>query len=376
MYPFKQCNLLPIHEISNWGCIIVQQQTFFCVTRFCLYQFSFISTAFNTFERNHKMNRVTVFTSGGDAPGMSACLRAVVKTALLHNLEVFGIVRDYSGMILGNFIPFDFNTVSNIIKRGRTILKSACCEEFRTVKGRAKAAAQLKKFKTDEVVAIGGDGTFTGAQIFAKEHGIPYIGCPGTIDNDLFGTDYAIGHDTSLNIVIEAVDKIRDTADVHDRLFFVEVMVRDAGFIEQRSGIAVGADSVLIPETETLVESLIKRLEVERSHQKTRFMVIVAEGDCGGGVYEVARKVKEKYNHYETKVTVLGHIQRGGSASAADRVLAGMLGKAAVEALLEGEMNQMAGVINRKLVFTNFEKAIKHHRKINKDLLNLAESLA
>ncbi|MFT7085947.1 MAG: 6-phosphofructokinase 1 [Vicingaceae bacterium] len=322
------------------------------------------------------MKRIAVFTSGGDAPGMNACVRAVVRTALLHNIEVFGIIRAYAGMISGDFIPLDFNSVSNIIQRGGTILKSARCEEFRTVEGREKAAAQLKKFNIDGVIAIGGDGTFTGAQTFYKEHGIPFIGCPGTIDNDLFGTDNTIGYDTALNTVVEAVDKIRDTADAHDRLFFVEVMGRDAGFIALRSGIAVGADSVLIPETETFVDSLIKRLELGRSHHKTSSIIIVAEGDDGGGAYEVARKVKEKYNHYETKVTVLGHIQRGGSPSAADRVLASMLGKAAVEALLEGRKNEMAGVINRKVAFTSFEKAIKHHQKINKDLLHLAESLA
>ena len=337
---------------------------------------SSISTAFNTFERNQIMKRIAVFTSGGDAPGMNACVRAVVRTALLHNIEVFGIVRAYAGMISGDFIPLDFNSVSNIIQRGGTILKSARGEEFRTVEGREKAAAQLKKFNIDGVIAIGGDGTFAGAQIFHKEHGIPFMGCPGTIDNDLFGTDNTIGYDTALNTVVEAVDKIRDTADAHDRLFFVEVMGRDAGFIAFRSGIAVGADSVLIPETETFVDSLIKRLELGRSHHKTSSIIIVAEGDDGGGAYEVARKVKEKYNHYETKVTVLGHIQRGGSPSAADRVLASMLGKASVEALLKGRKNEMVGVINRKVVFTSFEKAIKHHQKINKDLLHLAESLA
>lgn len=322
------------------------------------------------------MKRIAVFTSGGVTPGMNACVRAVVRTALLHNIEVFGIVRAYEGMISGDFIPLEFNSVSNIIQRGETMLKSARCEEFRTVEGRAKAAAQLKKFNIDGVLAIGGDGTFTGAQIFSNEHGIPFIGCPGNIDNDLFGTDYTIGYDTALNTVIEAVDKIRDTADAHDRKFFVEVMGRDAGFIALHSGIAVGADSVLIPETETFVESLIKRLELGRSHQKTSSIIIVAEGDDGGGAYEVGRKVKEKYNHYETKVTVLGHIQRGVSPSAADRVLASMLGKGAVEALLEGRKNEIAGVINRKVVFTNFEKAIKHHQVINKELLYLVESLA
>lgn len=322
------------------------------------------------------MKRIAVFTSGGDAPGMNACVRAVVRTALHHNIEVFGIIRAYEGMISGDFIPLEFNSVSNIIQRGGTILKSARCDEFRTVNGRKKAAEQLKKFNIDGVVAIGGDGTFTGAQLFTKEHGIPFIGCPGTIDNDLFGTDNTIGYDTSLNTVVEAVDKIRDTADAHDRLFFVEVMGRDAGFIALRSGIAVGAETILIPETETFVDHLIDRLKRGRAHKKTSSIIIVAEGDDSGGAYEVAKKVKEKYQQYETKVTVLGHIQRGGSPSAADRVLASILGKSAVEALLEGRRNEMVGLINRKVCFTSFEKAIKHNQKINKDLLLLAEVLA
>ena len=322
------------------------------------------------------MKRIAIITSGGDAPGMNACVRAVVRTALRNNLEVVGIVRAYAGMISGDFISMDFQSVSNIIQRGGTILKSARCDEFRTVEGRAKAAENLKKHNIDGVVAIGGDGTFTGAQIFYQEHGIPFIGCPGTIDNDLFGTDNTIGYDTALNTVVQAVDKIRDTADAHDRLFFVEVMGRDAGFIALRSGIAVGAETILIPETETFVDNLIERLKQSRAHKKTSSIIIVAEGDDGGGAYEIAEKVKQKYKQFETKVTVLGHIQRGGSPSAADRVLASMLGRAAVEALLEGRKNEMVGVINRKIAFTSFEKAIKHHQKINKNLLHLAELLS
>ena len=254
------------------------------------------------------MKRIAIITSGGDAPGMNACVRAVVRTALRNNLEVVGIVRAYAGMISGDFIPMDFQSVSNIIQRGGTILKSARCDEFRTVEGRAKAAENLKKHNIDGVVAIGKDGTFTGAQIFYQEHGIPFIGCPGTIDNDLFGTDNTIGYDTALNTVVQAVDKIRDTADAHDRLFFVEVMGRDAGFIALRSGIAVGAETILIPETETFVDNLIERLKQSRAHKKTSSIIIVAEGDDGGGAYEIAEKVKEKYKQFETKVTVLGHV--------------------------------------------------------------------
>lgn len=322
------------------------------------------------------IKRVAVFTSGGDAPGMNACVRAVVRAALYHNIEVVGIIRAYDGMIAGDFIPMDSHSVSNIIQKGGTILKSARSEEFKTKEGRKKAADQLKKAGIDAVIAIGGDGTFTGAKIFSEEHYIPFIGAPGTIDNDLFGTDYTIGYDTALNTVVEAVDKIRDTADAHDRLFFVEVMGRDAGFIALRSGISVGAEAILVPETETYVDRLIDKLEEGRARKKTSSIIIVAEGDDAGGAYAIAQKVKSKFHHYETKVTVLGHIQRGGSPSAADRVLASRLGKAAVEALLEGRKNKMVGVINKQLSYTSFAKAIKHHQSINRELLTLAEVLS
>lgn len=322
------------------------------------------------------MKRIAVFTSGGDAPGMNACIRAVVRSAIYQGVEVYGIVRAYDGMISGDFIPLHSHDVSNIIQRGGTILKSARSNAFRTKEGRVQAMANLVKFGIEGVVAIGGDGTFTGAKIFTEEHGIPFIGAPGTIDNDLFGTDYTIGYDTALNTVVEAVDKIRDTADAHDRLFFVEVMGRDAGFIALRSGISVGAEAILIPETETYVDQLIERLKTGSAHKKTSSIIIVAEGDDSGGAYEIAQKVKEKYNHYDTKVTVLGHVQRGGSPTAADRVLASQLGKAAVDALLDGRRNEMVGIINRKVAFTSFEKAIKHHQRINQDLLKLAEVLS
>lgn len=322
------------------------------------------------------MKNIAVITSGGDAPGMNACVRAVVRTALYKNLNIFGVNRAYDGMISGDIIPLNSHSVSNIIQKGGTILKSARSQEFRTKEGRAKAAENLKKFNIEGVVAIGGDGTFTGAKAFTEEHNIPFIGVPGTIDNDLFGTDYTIGYDTAVNTVIQAVDKIRDTADAHDRLFFVEVMGRDAGFIALRSGISVGAEAILIPETETYIDRLIEKLEKGRAHKKTSSIIIVAEGDDGGGAHELARKVNNKFKHYETKVTVLGHVQRGGSPTAADRVLASQLGNAAVMALLEGKKNQMVGVVNRKVTFTSFENAIKHNMKINKELLHLAEVLA
>lgn len=322
------------------------------------------------------MKKIAVFTSGGDAPGMNACIRSVVRTAIYNKLEVVGIIRGYEGMINGDFLPMQSSSVSNIIQRGGTILKSARSKQFMTKEGRAKAAKNLNNEGIEGIVAIGGDGTFTGAKIFFEEHGIPTIGVPGTIDNDLYGTDYTIGYDTAVNTVVEAVDKIRDTAEAHDRLFFVEVMGRDAGFIALRSGISVGAEAVLIPETETYIDRLIEKLQKGWERQKSSSIIIVAEGDDAGGAYEVAEKVKAKFKHYETKVTVLGHLQRGGSPSAADRVLASQLGNAAVNALIEGRYNEMAGIVNRKVVFTPFEKAIKHNQDINQELLKLADVLS
>lgn len=322
------------------------------------------------------MKKIAVFTSGGDAPGMNACVRAVVRTAVYSRVEVLGIIRGYEGMINGDFLPMQSSSVSNIIQRGGTILKSARSKNFMTKEGRAKAAENLKKEGVEGIVAIGGDGTFTGAKIFYEEHGIPTIGAPGTIDNDLYGTDYTIGYDTAVNTVVDAVDKIRDTADAHDRLFFVEVMGRDAGFIALRSGISVGAEAVLIPETETYVDRLIEKLQKGWERQKTSSIIIVAEGDDAGGAYEVAEKVKAKFSHYETKVTVLGHVQRGGSPTAADRVMASQMGNASVIALIEGRKNEMVGIVNRQVVFTPFEKAIKHNQQINQELLKLADVLS
>lgn len=322
------------------------------------------------------MKKIAVFTSGGDAPGMNACIRAVVRTAVYSQLEVVGIIRGYEGMINGDFLPMQSTSVSNIIQRGGTILKSARSKHFMTEEGRAKAAENLKKEGVEGIVAIGGDGTFTGAKIFYEEHGIPTIGAPGTIDNDLYGTDFTIGYDTAVNTVVDAVDKIRDTADAHDRLFFVEVMGRDAGFIALRSGIGVGAEAVLVPETETYVDRLIEKLQKGWERKKTSSIIIVAEGDDAGGAYHVAEKVKAKFKHYETKVTVLGHVQRGGSPSAADRVMASQMGNAAVLALIEGRKNEMVGIVNRQVVFTPFEKAIKHNQQINQELLKLADLLS
>ena len=286
-------------------------------------------------------------------------------------------MRGYQGMIDNDFVDLDASSVSHIIDKGGTILKTARCMDFMTKEGREIAFQNLQKNEIDGVIAIGGDGTFTGAKIFNHEHKIPFVGIPGTIDNDLFGTDNTIGYDTALNTVVEAVDKIRDTATSHNRLFFVEVMGKDAGFIALRSGIAVGAEAVLIPETITYIDKLVEKLEKGRRQNKTGGIIIVAEGDDAGGAYEVAQKVKEKFNHFETKVTVLGHIQRGGSPSARDRVLASSLGYASVIALVdERKTNIMIGEVNRKIAYTSFDEAIKHNSKLNTSLLKLVDVLS
>jgi 6-phosphofructokinase 1 len=323
-----------------------------------------------------KIKKIAVFTSGGDAPGMNACIRAVVRAGHFYKLEVAGIVKGYSGMISGDFREMGSNSVSNIIHRGGTILKTARCSEFMTIEGRQKAFDQLKKNNVDAVVAIGGDGTFRGANEFSETYDIPFIGIPGTIDNDLFGTDFTIGYDTAINTVVQAVDKIRDTAESHDRLFFIEVMGRDAGFIALRSGIGVGAEAILIPETRTHIDQLISLLEKGWKRKKTSSIVIVAEGDDAGGAFAIAEKVKEKFTQYDTRVTVLGHIQRGGSPSCMDRLLAGKLGVGAVEGLLQGKKNVMVGQIHKDIVYTPFDQSIKHVTEVNKEFLRIAEILS
>jgi 6-phosphofructokinase 1 len=322
------------------------------------------------------MKKIAVFTSGGDAPGMNACLRAVVRTGIYHGLEVYGIQRGYEGMIAGEIELMTAKSVANIIQRGGTVLGSARSERFYTPEGREQAFKQLEKHGIEGVVAIGGDGTFTGANLFGEQYPVNFIGVPGTIDNDLYGTDFTIGYDTALNTVMEAVDKIRDTAAAHHRMFFIEVMGRDAGFIALRSGISTGAEAVLIPETSTYIDRLFERLEAGVRSSKTSSIVIVAEGDDEGGAYKVAKKVKERFDHYDIKVTILGHIQRGGSPSAMDRVLASHLGAGAVDALLQGKRDQMVGLVCGALKFTPFDHAIKHHKTIDKGLLDLTEILA
>jgi 6-phosphofructokinase 1 len=307
---------------------------------------------------------------------MNAAIRAVVRMGIYCGLDVFGIYRGYEGMIDGQIEPMGSHSVSNIIQRGGTILKTARSQRFMTYEGRLKAYQNLTEHKIDALVAIGGNGTFTGASIFDGEFNFPVIGLPGTIDNDLFGTDATIGYDTAINTVVDAADKIRDTATSHDRLFFIEVMGRDAGFIALRSGIACGAEFILVPETTTYIANLARLLKHDWRRNKTSGIVIVAEGDEEGGAYEIARKVKEVLPEMDARVTVLGHIQRGGSPSAFDRVLASTLGTMAVKGLIDGERGSMAGIIDKQVIYTPFEKAIKHHKDINHEMLEMSRILA
>jgi len=323
-----------------------------------------------------KIKRIGVLTSGGDAPGMNAAIRAVTRMAIYHGLEVYGIRSGYHGMINDQIKKLESSHVSNIIQRGGTILKTARSAEFRTVEGRSQAFVNLQKHKIDALVIIGGDGSLTGARLFSDEHDIPCVGIPGTIDNDLFGTDYTIGYDTAINTVVEAVDKIRDTASAHNRLFFVEVMGRDAGFIALRSGIACGAEAILVPERDTPYPKLKKYLETGFVNKKTSGIVIVAEGEQQGGAYEIANKVQEDFSQYDVKVTVLGHIQRGGSPSAYDRVTASHMGAAAVDALLDDQKSVMIGIVNNKIVHVPFNKTIKAHKGLNEELLKISEILS
>jgi len=322
------------------------------------------------------MKKIGVLTSGGDAPGMNACIRAIVRTGIYYGLEVYGVMNGYKGLIKNKFIPMGSSSVSNIIQRGGTILKTSRSKEFFTKQGRQKAYENIIKHELDGLIVIGGNGTFTGADVFINEFDFPIMGAPGTIDNDLYGTDYTIGYDTAINTVVEAVDKIRDTADSHNRLFFIEVMGRDAGFIALRSGIAVGAEAILVPETVTYIDELIEILERGFRKNKKSGIIIVAEGDDAGGAFDVARKVKEKFDYLETRVTILGHIQRGGPPSAYDRIIASTMGYAAVKALLDGRRGEMVGIINRDVAFTPFEKAIKHHKDIKRELLEMTRVLS
>jgi 6-phosphofructokinase 1 len=307
----------------------------------------------------NKIKNIAVLTSGGDAPGMNAAIRAVVRAAIYYDLNVSGVLRGYEGLINGDFTIMERKSVANIIQRGGTILKTARSDEFRTKEGRQKAYDQLVKHEIDALVVIGGDGTFTGANLFTREFDFPVIGLPGTIDNDLAGTDFTIGYDTAINTVVNAIDKIRDTAESHDRLFIVEVMGRDSGLIALRSGIGVGAEAIMIPEANMGVQGLINRLEYGRKDKASK-IIIVAEGDEIGGAFPVGEVLKNRFPNYDIRVSVLGHIQRGGKPSCMDRVLASRFGVAAVEGLLNGRSGDMVGQVNKEIVFTPFDHAIKH----------------
>ncbi|MFO7576047.1 MAG: 6-phosphofructokinase [Bacteroidales bacterium] len=323
-----------------------------------------------------RIKRIGVLTSGGDAPGMNAAIRAVTRTGVFYELEVIGIRHGFQGLINGNFKPLKAYSVSDIIQRGGTILKTARSEEFRSPEGRRTAYVNLREAGIDGVVCIGGDGTFTGAGIFCEEYDIPFVGVPGTIDNDIYGTDYTIGYDTALNTVVEAVDKIRDTASAHNRMFFVEVMGAEAGFIALNSGISTGAEAIIIPELKGEGKNLKALIETGNRRKKSSNIIIVAEGDEEGGAIAIAHKLKDDFKDYDVRVTVLGHLQRGGSPSAIDRVNASRLGNAAVEALLDDQKSVMVGLQNDTIVLVPFRKAVKLHKTISPALLELANILS
>ncbi len=323
-----------------------------------------------------KVTKIGVLTSGGDSPGMNAAVRAVVRTGIYYGMEVFGIMRGYSGMIDNDIIPMHSRSVANIIQRGGTILKTARCKEFFEYEGRKKAYGNLKKLGINGIVIVGGDGSFRGAHKFSNEFDIPCIGLPGTIDKDIAGTDFTIGFDTAVNTAVEAIDKIRDTADAHDRLFIIEVMGRDAGYIALHSGIATGAEHILIPERKTDMEELIESLTEKERRKKLVNMVVVAEGDDFGGADEVAKIIKERIPTADTRVCVLGHIQRGGSPSCLDRLIASRMGYSAVECLMEGRYNVMVGIMNNKMHFTPLERAVKAKQKITDEWLKIVKILA
>lgn len=322
------------------------------------------------------IKKIGILTSGGDAPGMNAAIRAVTRAAIYNGCEAYGIYNGYQGLINGEIKQLKSNDVSNIIQRGGTILKTARSTEFRTEEGRKKAACQLALHGIDGLVVIGGDGSFTGARFLGQEHNIPIVGIPGTIDNDLFGTDSTIGYDTAVNTAVEAVDKIKDTASAHNRLFFIEVMGRDAGFIALRVAIATGAEAVLVPEIETDMIDLDKFIEKDYDPTQSSGIVIVAEGEKSGGAYSIAERVAQKHPDYDIRVSVLGHIQRGGSPSAFDRVLASQLGVAAVDALMDDQKSVMVGLVNKEIVQIPFNKTIKNTKRLNPELLNMIRMLS
>lgn len=324
-----------------------------------------------------KIKKIGLMTSGGDSPGMNAAIRSVVRSCTYYRIDCIGIYRGFQGMIEGDFITLDARSVSGIINKGGTILKSARSKEFRTKEGREKAYKQLIKAEIDAVVLIGGDGTFTGGMVFNKEFKFPLVGIPGTIDNDIFGTSYTLGYDTALNTVVESIDKIRDTASSHNRLFFVEVMGRDAGFIALNAGVGAGAEEILIPEEDLGLERMLQSLKRSKRSGKSSSIVVVAEGDkTGKNVFELAEYVEKNMPEYEVRVSVLGHMQRGGSPSCFDRVLASRMGVKAVELLLDNQTNLMVGINNNRIDTTNLEKAVKGHHKLNEELIRVSDIMS
>jgi 6-phosphofructokinase 1 len=313
----------------------------------------------------YKINSIGILTSGGDAPGMNAAIRAVTRAAIFNNIRVKAIYHGYKGLITNNIVEFTSKDVSNIIQQGGTILKTARCKEFMTIEGRKIAFETMQSQEIDALIVIGGDGSITGAKIFAQEYNIPIIGLPGTIDNDLFGTDSTIGYDTALNTIMQAVDKIRDTATSHERLFFIEVMGRDAGFLALNSALATGSEAAVIPEKPTSVEELEDFIRNGLRKSKNSSIVLVAEGD--GGAQGIADRIKNNFPEYDVRVSILGHMQRGGSPSACDRILASRMGVAAIDALLEEQRSVMIGVVNDEIVYVPFSKAIKDDKQVGEE---------
>lgn len=322
-----------------------------------------------------RVHKIAVLTSGGDSPGMNAAIRAVVRTGIYNNLEVYGVMRGYAGLLEDDIFLMNSRSVANIIQRGGTILKTARCKEFETPEGRQKALKNVSKRGIDGLVVIGGDGSFKGAEAFSRECNIPCIGVPGTIDKDISGTDFTIGFDTAVNTAVSAIDKVRDTADAHDRLFIVEVMGRDAGYIALHSGVATGAENILIPEANTSLDELIAHLTEKEKRKKLVNLIVVAEGNKYGGAVELAKLIHERIETADTRICVLGHIQRGGSPSCLDRFIASRMGYQAVECLIHGKHNVMVGILNNKMNYVPLAD-VKNNQRINTDWLKIVKILA
>ena len=323
-----------------------------------------------------RITKIGVLTSGGDSPGMNAAIRAVVRTGIYHGIEVYGIMRGYSGMVENEIQKMESRSVANIIQRGGTILKTSRSNEFLTQEGRARAYTNLKKHGIEGLVIIGGDGSFRGAQIFSSEYDIPCIGLPGTIDKDIAGTDFTIGFDTAVNTAVEAIDKIRDTADAHDRLFIIEVMGRDAGYIALHSGISTGAEHILIPERKTSYIDLVSSLKEKQGRKKLVNLIVVAEGEEFGGADELAKHIKKQIPDQDLRVCILGHIQRGGSPSCFDRVIASRMGYHAIECFMEERFNVFIGIVNNKMNYTPLDEAVKKKQRISEEWMKIVKILA